>query len=136
MGFMFRLIIFTLFMTVISTIISVNSYADYRVQMPITLGIFAVAYAMGVWYFKTAFKENQGVLTLFAAMLLISIHAYGFGVICLLKQFECGTVFIRDIATYQIISKNCLNITSGILVAIIAFLFGGVSASPGQKEWD
>ena len=110
MSFTFRITIFTLFMTVIATIISINSYADYKAQMPVTLGIFAVAYAMGVWYFKTAFKENSGVLTLFCGMLIISLHAYGFGAICLFKQFEWGTEFIRNIATYQIIAKSTLNI--------------------------
>ena len=136
MGFIFRVTIFTLFMTGIATIISVNSYADYRVQMPITLAIFVLAYGMGVSYFKTAFKENWGFLTLLACMFLISLHAYGFGAICLLKQFEWGTTFIKDIATYQIIAKSTLNVTSGILVAIIAFLFGGVGISPEPTGYE
>lgn len=136
MGFVFRLMLFTLFMTGIATIISVNSYADYKVQMPITLAIFVLAYGMGVLYFKTAFKENWGFLTLFAGMLLVSLHAYGFGVICLLKQFEWGTTFIKNIATYQIIEKSTLNVTSGILVAIIAFWFGGVGISPEPNGYD
>lgn len=134
MSFTFRVTLFTLFMTGISTIISVNSYADYKVQMPMALAIFAVAYTVGILYFKTAFKENRGVLTLFTAMLLISIHAYGFGVICLLKQFEWGTIFIKNVATYQIITKTALNVTSGTLVAIIGFLSGWVGISPEPKE--
>lgn len=136
MGFMFRLMLFTLFMTGISTIISINSYADYKVQMPITLAIFAFAYSMGILYFKSALKENLGFFTLFAGMLLVSIYAYGFGAICLLKQFEWGTAFVKDIATYQIITKTALNVTSGISVAIIAFLFGGVGVSPEPSKYE
>ena len=67
-------------------------------------------------------------------MAFISLHAYGFGVICLFKQFEWGAEFIRNIATYQIISRDVLNLTSALLLTVIGFFVGGVGISPEPKN--
>lgn len=133
-GCMVRLIPWMIGLTTMATIISLNTYADYKVQTVISLAIFITAFLGGVCYFKSDFKENSGILTLFAIMVFVSLHAYGFGVICLFKQFECGAEFIKNIATYQSISQNVLNVLSAILVSLIGFFTGGIGVSPGPKD--
>lgn len=124
MGETFRIVLFMIQFIGIATILALNLYADCKDQILITPIIFVIAYIIGLIRFKTEFKPNWQILTLLASVLLISIYAYGFGMIYLLKQFEWGAVFVQDIATYQIIPETVLNVISGIIISIIGFFFG------------
>lgn len=133
-GCMARFISWMVVLTTMATIISVNTYADYKVQALISIAIFIAAFFGGVCYFNTAFEGNSGFLTLFAIMLFVSLHAYGFGIICLFKQFEWGTEFIRNIATYKIVSQDLLNVTSALLLTVIGFFSGGIGISDEPED--
>lgn len=133
-GCIVRLSFWTLWVTTMATIISLNTYADYKTQTLISIAIFIAAFYGGVCYFNTAFKQNSGFLTWVAIMLFVSLYAYGFGVIFLFQQCEWGTEFIRNIATYEIVSQDVLNVTSALLLTGIGFFSGGLGISPGREE--
>lgn len=120
-------------MVMASIIIGLNIYSDYKVQGLITLIIFSIFYLLGRKLFMKDWRNDIEADAFIASSTFILMCIFGVIFVFVLNCFNLTSNIVKSIVEY----KLALNITAGVLVAIVGILFGkNIDEVIGEEpEW-
>lgn len=122
---------------VVSILICLNIYSDYKVQGLITLVLFFIFYMLGRCLFMKDWKEDIIVDASASIILFIVMCIVGIVIVFVLDKCNLTTNIVRNIVDYKIITKPALNLTGGGLVAVLGLMCGkNINQIVGEEpEW-
>lgn len=118
---MFRLVFSLLNILLFAIIVGMNIMSDFSEQIFITIVIFLSTYIVGR---KMSDGEDWQSEMFISCILFVCILLWGVTIVKILLSLGISREIIESIVNYQIITKQALNLTSGILVSCMGYLFG------------
>lgn len=110
---------------VVAFIIGANMSANFKEQIFVTLVIYELSFLFGKWKKDKEEPESKDkTLTTMVGAIFIATCVYGLVLVWILQKWSFTSGVINSIINYELITKPALNLTSGVLVAIIGY-FGG-----------
>ncbi len=118
-----RIAAFVMYFSILTGIIGLNIYSDYRDQLLLQLVIFLLAYCTERWLIKQRDERYRNDEIIISSIMFVAMMFWGLIIAFVLDNLNWSKAIVESIINYEIINKQALNLTSGVLVAILGYQF-------------